>query len=347
MDRRKLQLLGGTTLSVSVPKNWARTMGLEAGAAIDLEPRPDGTLLLRPVRPLEEPQGRTATLDASGLTTEQIERRVTSLYLSGCERIEVVGRTGLAPATRASLDDLSRRVSGLEIVETSPDRYVLQDMIDARGFDMARAFDRMYGVASALHRDVLAALAERDPKRLADVPARLHDIDRLAWVMTKQQRAALRSAHVVEHPAGAEDILAFASATSLVQRMGAIGAELADAARPLLDLRLDARVLAGALEVGSAALNLCDESARAFYKADLSAADAAMAKTGPLDARIHELRAFTARTATTGGACAGCLGTTRFLEGAHATIPVGSRLAQLATERALLEYSAASAGGTP
>lgn len=335
-DRRKLQLLGGTTLSVSVPKTWAKAMGLKPGDPVDLEPRSDGTLLLRPVRSSNsEPAGRRATLDAAGLTAEQLERRVINLYLGGCERIEVVSRPAFRAGVAVMLDELPRRVSGLEIVEQSEDRRVFHDMIDPRGFDMARAFDRMYGVASALHRDVVAALAERDVKRLSGVTARHGDIDRLAWVVGKQQRLALDSVPDGEPGAKPQEILAFASATSLVQGIGANGVQLAESARPLIETAIDPRVLASAVEVGSAALNLCDEAARAFSKADLQAADSAMSKVAPLDQRIAELRAFASRTAASGMACGPCLGTSRFLESVQASLPMGTRLAHIATERAL------------
>lgn len=341
MDRRKLQLLGGTTLSVSIPKTWAQEMGLGPGDLVDLEPRNDGTLLLRTVRASNsDPAGRRATLNAAGLSAEQLERRVINLYLGGCERIEVTSKPAFSPGVAAMLDELPRRVSGLEIVEQTEDRRILHDMIDPRGFDMARAFDRMYGVASALHRDVVAALAERDVKRLSGVAARRGDIDRLAWVVGKQQRLALDPGPDRDASARLQEILAFASATSLVQRFGGNGVQLAEAARPLIETSIDPRVLASAVEVGSAALNLCDEAARAFFKGDLTSADSAIAKAGPLDERIAELRGFAARTAASGMACVACLGTSRFLECVQSSVPVGARLAHLATERALVRNTA-------
>ena len=47
METRKLQKIGGSTYSVSLPKEWATEHHLEAGMPIHLYPHTDGSLVLR------------------------------------------------------------------------------------------------------------------------------------------------------------------------------------------------------------------------------------------------------------------------------------------------------------
>ncbi len=152
-----MQLVGGATLSVTLPKAWADTAGIRPGDRVGLEPRADGTLAVRPVTPDGHPAQSRRVVDATGLRPDAVERRVLAAYLAGSEWIDVAARGPLPPAVLDGLDALSRRVSGLEVVEKSRDRVVLQDIADASDLDLRRAFDRMYGTASALHRDVIAA----------------------------------------------------------------------------------------------------------------------------------------------------------------------------------------------
>ncbi|MDX1745320.1 MAG: AbrB/MazE/SpoVT family DNA-binding domain-containing protein, partial [Halobacteriales archaeon] len=47
METRKVQITGGATYTVSLPKDWARANGVEAGSAVAFYP--DGeTLVLAP-----------------------------------------------------------------------------------------------------------------------------------------------------------------------------------------------------------------------------------------------------------------------------------------------------------
>ena len=48
METRKVQLAGGSTYTVSLPKQWAIEHGIEAGARVHLTLLDDGSLLVRP-----------------------------------------------------------------------------------------------------------------------------------------------------------------------------------------------------------------------------------------------------------------------------------------------------------
>jgi phosphate uptake regulator len=50
MERRKVQLVGGNTFMVSLPKKWADRIGLKKQDEIEIEEQPDGALWLSPMR---------------------------------------------------------------------------------------------------------------------------------------------------------------------------------------------------------------------------------------------------------------------------------------------------------
>src|SRR5207244_3065263 len=52
MEGRKLQLTGGSTYVVSLPKHWVVDSGLKAGDTVFLETEPQGSVMIRP-RPTE------------------------------------------------------------------------------------------------------------------------------------------------------------------------------------------------------------------------------------------------------------------------------------------------------
>jgi len=48
MDIRKVQLTGGSTYIVSLPKSWIRDVGIKANDPIGIMTQNDGTLLITP-----------------------------------------------------------------------------------------------------------------------------------------------------------------------------------------------------------------------------------------------------------------------------------------------------------
>ena len=47
METRKVQITGGTTLIVSLPKTWVNKVNLSAGDEVTLKPLSDGSLSIR------------------------------------------------------------------------------------------------------------------------------------------------------------------------------------------------------------------------------------------------------------------------------------------------------------
>jgi phosphate uptake regulator len=54
METRKVQIIGGSTFIVSLPKKWALENKLKHGDTMFLSPQIDGTLVLRPEKRQED-----------------------------------------------------------------------------------------------------------------------------------------------------------------------------------------------------------------------------------------------------------------------------------------------------
>ena len=65
MEGRKLQLTGGSTYVVSLPKHWVVDSGLKAGDTVFLETEPEGSVMIRP-RPTERAHLRRRIFEEKG-----------------------------------------------------------------------------------------------------------------------------------------------------------------------------------------------------------------------------------------------------------------------------------------
>jgi len=105
METRKVQVTGGSTYTVSIPKTWATDNDVEAGTKIEFHP--DGDSLFLTPRSEEE----RGTIDITDLSGQALTRAVTTMYVSGFDVIELEG-TGSPPSSDRRFAKRFRASSG-------------------------------------------------------------------------------------------------------------------------------------------------------------------------------------------------------------------------------------------
>ncbi|MDY6819806.1 MAG: PhoU domain-containing protein [Halobacteriales archaeon] len=193
METRKVQVTGGSTYTVSLPKSWATENGIEGGSTVAffLE---DETLVLTPRTGEEEVRG---TLDVSDLEGEELVRAVMTMYVSGFDIIELeAGR--ISTDQRRAIRKATQSLVGLEVLEETADSVVIQDLLDSSELSIHNGITRMRLIATSMLEDAITALAENDDDLGRDVIERDDDVDRLYMVVSRIFRATLRSPRAAE-----------------------------------------------------------------------------------------------------------------------------------------------------
>jgi len=102
-ELRKVQVTGGSTYIVSLPKNWVEQMGLQKGSVVRINQKDDLTLCLQP-QGAETGDGtrRVIINPKQDDTPESIVRRVVSAYLMGYNVLQLKNSQKRISATRSS-----------------------------------------------------------------------------------------------------------------------------------------------------------------------------------------------------------------------------------------------------
>jgi len=90
VELRKLQMTGGASYTVSLPKDWVKEQGLKVGDVVAVMPRSDSSLTLVPHDKIPAGQNRGSEIVVSPLKEqdkEQILRTVLAQYLAGYDVI--------------------------------------------------------------------------------------------------------------------------------------------------------------------------------------------------------------------------------------------------------------------
>jgi phosphate uptake regulator len=189
METRKVQVTGGSTYTVSLPKGWATANDVSSGTTVEFYAE-DDLLLLTPQSENDHTEG---TLDISGLTEEgELTRAVMTMYVSGFDVIELE-TDRMTAGQRRTIRDATQRLVGLEVIEETGDKMVLQDLLDSAELSIENAVTRMRLVSLTMLEDAVEALIDGDDELAHDVMERDDDVDRLWYMTSRIFRTVLRN----------------------------------------------------------------------------------------------------------------------------------------------------------
>lgn len=262
METRKVQLTGGSTYTVSLPKGWATDNEVSAGSEVEFHPESDA-LLLTP----KQESGRTeGTLDISGLDGEELTRAVTTMYVSGFD-VVALESTRITSEQRRAIRTATQGLVGLEVLEETGDRVVVRNLLDSSELSIHNAVTRMRLIALSMLADSVEALAENDDDIALDVIERDDDVDRLYLMVSRIFRATLRDPHAAgQLGVPRETGFDYHSCARQLERIGDHATKIAHLARNLDDI--SPTVVAALEELHTDAAEVVETAIDALFEED-------------------------------------------------------------------------------
>ena len=195
IDVRKVQLTGGSTYTLSLPKPWADEMSLSPRDSIRVDWRPSGALRLTPID-LSDYQERRVAIDAGGLPKDSLHDHLMGAYLSGVDKIRIRFAPERVREFRKQIRRFLRNTRGFEIMEETDSSVELICLISAAEMPLSASINRMYLQLTSLVRDIISVLEGDDIELLSDAEERESEVDALLYLVERQVCVALDS-HLV------------------------------------------------------------------------------------------------------------------------------------------------------
>jgi phosphate uptake regulator len=197
METRKVQLSGGTTYTVSLPKSWAKEQGIDAGSSLSLYPNSDGSLLVEPEGD-RDTETQSTSVDISTDSDSGIRQRIHALHAVGYDTVTLVDKSGHSEDHRKVVEDTVATLSGFELLKANNTRIRLQNLIDAENVDIRKSVLRLRLVTLGMHRDAITAVLTDDETLAQRVIDRDNEADKLLAMVTRYFRRALTNLQEVE-----------------------------------------------------------------------------------------------------------------------------------------------------
>lgn len=184
---RKVQLTGGSTYTVSLPKEWAGKQGIEPGTAVQLHVQGDQLVMTRGSDREEQPLD--TTIDAATVEPAVLSLSVAAAYIAGCEAVQV---ENLQENTkRRSVTRAIRRFVGLEVMSENERSLSARTMLDVADLSPAQTLAQIERTALDMHEEGLDALVSTDSKLGEQVAAQDDTVDRLFALISREFQQSL------------------------------------------------------------------------------------------------------------------------------------------------------------
>lgn len=197
MDTRKVQLSGGTTYTISLPKSWAQEHGIDTDSEVTLHPNGNGSLLVD-VAGAGTRGDRTTVVDISTTDVNALTEQIKALYIIGLDTITFRNRAGLSTDQHRAVRETIGDLSGFELLEVGDSRIEVQNLIDGENVDIRKSAIRLRLVMLSMHSDAITAIVTDDTDLARDVIRRDNEADKLFAMVTRYFRRSLSDLHEVK-----------------------------------------------------------------------------------------------------------------------------------------------------
>ncbi len=171
---RKVQLTGGSTYTVSIPKGWAGEHEIEPGTHVELYER--GEQLVVSATGVGEGDHST-TVTAGERAPATVARSVAAAYVAGCDVVHI-DRIQESKQRRA-ITRMIRQFAGLEVMAEDGDGMTARTMLDAGTLSTEQTLDQIERTTLEMHRGAVDAVVEADGEAGELIAAQDDDVDRL------------------------------------------------------------------------------------------------------------------------------------------------------------------------
>jgi len=282
-ELRKIQLTGGSTYIVSLPKGWVEGMGLGRGSVVSVSRMDDLTLCIQPRDAERGGEVRRAVLTVTDdHTPENITRKVISAYLIGYNVIQLrnpVKRLDMAQRY-AVKDFVRKKLMGTEILSDLPQELTLQVLLSRYELSVKDALRRMSLIAASMHRDAVETLSSGDAQIAREIVAMDDEVDRFGLYIIRLLKAAAVEPRAVREIglSTPRETLGYRLITKSVERMADHAVNIATNSLALTMASLDEALLGELGDLSERAVGVFEDAIESLFEWDYAGAEGVMGR---------------------------------------------------------------------
>ncbi|NND86758.1 MAG: phosphate uptake regulator PhoU [Nitrosopumilus sp.] len=274
---RKMQISGGSTFIVSLPKNWIDELKIKAGENVTIVKNSNQSLTIFPINKNEEVKKSTAVIHSSQKDSgEAIKRKIIAAYLAGYKIIKITTKgMRITSEHSSSIRQLVRsKMIGTEIVESSSETISIQILTRLPELSFNTALNRMYLMANNMVRESIETLEEGEMEHANEVVSMDDEVDRFSLYMRRNLVLAVGNESVLKDMGlqKPSDCLGYRTIVSRIERIADHASLIAKRIR-FIEEKIDPKIIAKIKKLSENSLEVFERSITAVQEHDFEMAE--------------------------------------------------------------------------
>lgn len=274
MEIRRVQMTGGSSFIITLPKDWVKKSNIEKNDPIGLIAQSDGTLLLTPKMTRDGMQKiKEFTVD-DRVNQNFLFRRLIAAYIAGYNTIKIKSKNRTKPETRVTVRKFTQTTIGQEIVEETDNSITIKDLLNPAEMPFHRTIKRMHIMVKGMYEDAIHALKNNDKKLAEDIINRDNEVDRLHWLVARQHNIILQNVNFAEKM---QTTIGNSSTSHLIskilERIGDHTIRISNNITNLINKKIDPQIIKEIEQAANLSLEILNKSIGAYSKKDIKEAN--------------------------------------------------------------------------
>jgi phosphate uptake regulator len=290
MEIRRIQVTGGSSYIVTLPKKWIKSLNIKKNDPIGLLMQSDGTLLITPKISREQTQRIKEFSINETVDQKYLLRQLIGAYIAGYTSLVIKSNVRMPSSVRLLVREFTQTTIGQEIVEETDKTIIVKDLLNPAEMPFNRTIKRMYILVKSMHIDSMSALKEKDKILVQDVIARDNEVDRLHWLVARQYNIIQRNVNFTEKMgitiglAGTSFLI-----SRIIERIGDHVIRIAKNIINIIDEKIDIRIIEKIESASNLAIDIFNNSSGSFFKRDIKGANENIEAVKKLEAQCEKI----------------------------------------------------------
>ncbi len=287
MEIRKVQMTGGSSYVISLPKEWVKNMGIKKNDSLGVITQPDGTLLITN-NISGKKEGKIKEINIDSIDDAYfLFRLLVGAYISGYSTIRLTSNKEIPFFVRAAVRKFTKLAIGQEVVEERDNVIVVKDLIDPTEMPFTTTIKRMHVIVKGMHMDAIRALVDKEYSIVRDIVKRDEDVDRLHWLVMRQQNMVLMDTLLAKKMGISINMaVTYAMISKVIERIGDHAVRIVKNI-PNDDLKKNIQSLI--IEASNMSMSIFNKSIQALFEEDIKSANDTIEMVAKLEEKCKEI----------------------------------------------------------
>ncbi|MHA1895174.1 MAG: PhoU domain-containing protein [Candidatus Helarchaeota archaeon] len=274
MESRKVQITGGSSFIITLPKEWARTKKLKKGDTLKLISQDDGSLLINTSK-FSKPEFEIKEFKIDDLKDPVfLFRLLIGAYIVGFSVFLIKSKKKINPDFKRAIYDFVNSTIGTEIIEEKMTRIKIKDLLDPKELPLIDTINRIYLLAKSMHENSITALSNKDISLLKDVINKDFEVDRLNWMIARHANMLLRDIILSRQmKISQSDAIFFSLISKYFERIADHAVRISKNALIVLESKINDELIRSIKAASKEALSILDKCIDSWTRNDIKSAN--------------------------------------------------------------------------